>query len=70
MREGLERTKSGKAVGSDNTYGRMEEFEEVAVEFLTGLLCKILERQRMPEVWISVLLSIFKNKGNVQSCRN
>uniref|UniRef100_A0A3Q3LST9 Protein odr-4 homolog n=1 Tax=Mastacembelus armatus TaxID=205130 RepID=A0A3Q3LST9_9TELE len=41
------------------------------VEFLTGLLNKILESERMPEEWRrSVLVPIFKNKGDVQSCGN
>ncbi|KAF7663482.1 hypothetical protein LDENG_00210270 [Lucifuga dentata] len=44
---------------------------EVAVEFLTRLFNEILESERMPEEWRrSVLVPIFKNKGDVQSCGN
>lgn len=31
---------------------------------------KTLESERMPEEWKSVLVPIFKNKGDVQSCNN
>ena len=38
---------------------------------LTRLFNKILESERMPEEWrLSVLVPIFKNKGDVQSCGN
>ncbi|XP_026158996.1 serine hydrolase-like protein [Mastacembelus armatus] len=51
--------------------GLVEVEGEVAIEFLTGLLNKILESERMPEEWRrSVLVPIFKNKGDVQSCGN
>ena len=42
----------------------------VAVESLSRTLNKILESERIPEEWRSVLLLIFKNKGDVQSCDN
>ncbi|KAK3569308.1 hypothetical protein QTP86_026541, partial [Hemibagrus guttatus] len=44
---------------------------EAAVEFLTSLFNRVLESERMPEEWRrSVLVPIFKNKGDVQSCSN
>ncbi|KAK3519719.1 hypothetical protein QTP70_002672 [Hemibagrus guttatus] len=44
---------------------------EAAVEFLTSLFNRVLESEKMPEEWRrSVLVPIFKNKGDVQSCRN
>ncbi|KAK3562534.1 hypothetical protein QTP86_001253 [Hemibagrus guttatus] len=44
---------------------------EAAVEFLTSLFNRVLESERMPEEWKrSVLVPIFKNKGDVQSCNN
>lgn len=42
----------------------------MAVEFLTGLLNRILDSEKMPEDWRSVLGAIFKNKGDVQNCGN
>ncbi|KAK3543129.1 hypothetical protein QTP70_011665 [Hemibagrus guttatus] len=44
---------------------------EAAVEFLTSLFNRVLESERMPEEWRrSVLVPIFKNKVDVQSCSN
>ncbi|KAI5608703.1 hypothetical protein C0J50_9541 [Silurus asotus] len=43
----------------------------MAVEFLTRLFNRILEGERMPEEFSrSVLLPIFKHKGDVQTCSN
>ena len=61
--------KSGKAVGPDNI--PVEEWKclDVAVEFLTRTFNKILESERMSEEWRrSVLVLIFRNKGDMQSC--
>ncbi|KAK3544791.1 hypothetical protein QTP86_027552 [Hemibagrus guttatus] len=63
--------------GEKDLYSQ-EGFEEVwkclgeaAVEFLTSLFNRVLESERMPEEWRrSVLVLIFKNKGDLQSCRN
>ncbi|KAI5103677.1 GTPase IMAP family member 4-like [Silurus meridionalis] len=46
-------------------------FRRDAVEFLTRLYNRILEGERMPEEWkTSVLVLIFKHKGDVQTCSN
>ena len=72
VRTAMKRMKSGKAVGPDGI--PVEAWKclgEMAVEFLTRLFNKILESERMPEEWrLSVLVPIFKNKGDVQSCGN
>ncbi|KAK3513112.1 hypothetical protein QTP70_001685 [Hemibagrus guttatus] len=62
--------KSGKAVGPDNIPVEVWKcLGEAAVEFLTSLFNRVLESERMPEEWRrSVLVTIFKNKGDVQSC--
>ncbi|KAK2921479.1 hypothetical protein Q8A73_000964 [Channa argus] len=72
VRRALKRMKSGKAVGLDDIPVEVWKcLGEVAVEFLTSLFNKILESERMPEDWRrSVLVPIFKNKGDVQSCGN
>ncbi|KAK3528390.1 hypothetical protein QTP86_034256, partial [Hemibagrus guttatus] len=66
------RMKSGKAVGPDDIPVEVWKcLGEAAVEFLTSLFNRVLESERMPEEWRrSVLVLIFKNKGDVQSCSN
>lgn len=72
VRRALKRMKSGKALGPDGI--PVEAWKclgEVAVQFLTGLFNRILDSEKMPEEWRrSVLVPIFKNKGDVQSCGN
>ena len=72
VKAAMRRLKSGKAVGPDDI--PVEAWRclgEMAVEFLTRLFNTILESERMPEEWRrSVLVPIFKNKGDVQSCSN
>ncbi|KAK3551351.1 hypothetical protein QTP70_015027 [Hemibagrus guttatus] len=72
VRKALKRMKSGKAVGPDDIPVEVWKcLGEAAVEFLAGLFNRILESERMPEEWRrSVLVPIFKNKGDVQSCSN
>ncbi|KAK3561722.1 hypothetical protein QTP86_012617 [Hemibagrus guttatus] len=64
--------KSGKAVGPDDIPVEVWTcLGEAAVEFLTSLFNRVLKSERMPEEWRrSVLVPIFKNKGDVQSCSN
>ncbi|KAJ8347031.1 hypothetical protein SKAU_G00284320 [Synaphobranchus kaupii] len=72
VRAAMKRMKSGKAVGPDDI--PVETWRclgEMAVAFLTRLFNNILESETMPEDWRrSVLVPIFKNKGDVQSCSN
>ncbi|KAK3540074.1 hypothetical protein QTP70_025389, partial [Hemibagrus guttatus] len=72
VRKALKRMKSGKAVGPNDI--KVEVWKclgEAAVEFLASLFNRVLESERMPEEWRrSVLVPIFKNKGDVQSCSN
>ncbi|KAK3544356.1 hypothetical protein QTP86_009061 [Hemibagrus guttatus] len=72
VRKGLKRMKSGKAVGPDDIPVEVWKcLGEAAVEFLANLFNRVLESERMPEEWRrSVLVPIFKNKGDVQSCSN
>ncbi|KAK3571170.1 hypothetical protein QTP86_003655 [Hemibagrus guttatus] len=64
--------KSGKAVGPDDIPVEVWKcLGEAAVEFLANLFNRVLESEKMPEEWRrSVLVPIFKNKGDVQSCSN
>ncbi|KAK3511529.1 hypothetical protein QTP70_009317 [Hemibagrus guttatus] len=72
VRKALKRMKSGKAVGPDDIPVQVWKcLGEAAVEFLASLFNRVLESERMPEEWRrSVLVPIFKNKGDVQSCSN
>ncbi|KAK3563338.1 hypothetical protein QTP86_021817, partial [Hemibagrus guttatus] len=72
VRKALKRMKSGKAVGPDDIPVEVwKSLGEAAVEFLANLFNRVLESERMPEEWRrSVLVPIFKNKGDVQSCSN
>ncbi|KAK3507467.1 hypothetical protein QTP70_021829, partial [Hemibagrus guttatus] len=72
VRKALKRMKSGKAVGPDDIPVEVWKcLGEAAVEFLASLFNRVLESERTPEEWRrSVLVPIFKNKGDVQSCSN
>ncbi|KAK3557179.1 hypothetical protein QTP70_024693 [Hemibagrus guttatus] len=72
VRKALKRMKSGKAVGPDDIPVEVWKcLGEAAVEFLTSLFNRVLKSERMPEEWRrSVLVLIFKNKGDMQSCSN
>ncbi|KAK3562277.1 hypothetical protein QTP86_033344 [Hemibagrus guttatus] len=72
VRKALKRMKSGKAVGPDDIPVEVWKcLGEAAVEVLASLFNRVLESERMPEEWRrSVLVPIFKNKGDVQSCSN
>ncbi|KAK3521503.1 hypothetical protein QTP70_007968 [Hemibagrus guttatus] len=72
VRKALKRMKSGKAVGPDDIPVEVWKcLGEAAVEFLANLFNRVLESERVPEEWRrSVLVPIFKNKGDVQSCSN
>ncbi|KAK3552031.1 hypothetical protein QTP70_031579 [Hemibagrus guttatus] len=72
VRKAMKRMKVGKAVGPDDISVEVWKcLGEAAVEFLTSLFNRVLESERMPEEWRrSVLVPIFKNKGDVQSCSN
>ncbi|KAK3561822.1 hypothetical protein QTP86_017071 [Hemibagrus guttatus] len=72
VRKALKRMKNGKAVGPDDIPVEVWKcLGEAAVEFLANLFNRVLESERMPEEWRrSVLVPIFKNMGDVQSCSN
>ena len=74
VRRTLKRMKVGKAVGPKVGNTPIEAWiglGEIAVDFLTTVFNKILESEKMPEKWRnSVLVPIFRNKGDVQNCSN
>ena len=70
--ENMQRMKNGKAVGPDDIPVKVWKcLGESALKFLTKLYNRTMESERMPEEWRdSVLIPIFKNKGDAQSCSN
>ena len=70
VRENMKMMKNGKAVGPDDIPVEVWKcLGEIALEFLTKLYNRTMESERIPEEWRdSILIPIFKNKGDVQSC--
>ena len=71
VRAAMNRMKTGKAVSPDDI--PVEAWKclgELVINFLTRLFNKLLKNERMPDEWRSVLVPIFKNKGDVQSYSN
>ena len=68
----MQRMKNEKAVGPDDIPVEVWKcLGESALKFLTKMYNRTMESERMPEEWRdSVLIPIFKNKGDVQSCSN
>ena len=64
--------KKGKAVGPDELPVEVWKcMGEMGIEFLTRLFNRLLMGERMPEEWRrSVLIPIYKNKGDAQCCGN
>ena len=64
--------KKGKAVGPDELPVEVWKFMgKMGIKFLTRLFNRLLIAERMPEEWRrSVLIPIYKNKGDAQCCGN
>ena len=67
-----ENMKSGKAAGPDDIPVEVWKcLAESTLEFLMKLYNRTMESERMPEEWRdSIMIPIFKNKGDTQSCSN
>ena len=68
VKNALRRMKQGKAVGSDELPIEVWKcMGEMGIKFLTRLFNRLLVGERMPEEWRrSVLIPIYKNKGDAQ----
>jgi hypothetical protein len=62
----LKRIKGDKGMGPDGIPMEVE----TSIVWLTKLFNLIFQSNKMPEEWKSILVLIFKNKGDVQSCTN
>ena len=71
VKEALKRIKRGKAMGLDGIPIEVWKcLGYIAIVWLTKLLNHIFWSNRMPDEWRSILVPIFKNKGDIQSCTN
>ena len=70
--EALRKMKKGKAVGPDDIpIEAWRVVGEVGVETLLNIFTEIMETEKMPEEWRdSVLVPVFKNKGDILDCGN
>jgi hypothetical protein len=72
VKDALKRMKGGKAMGSDGIPIEVwRTLGDVAIVWLTKLFNLIFQSNKMPvESSRSILVPIFKNNGDVQSCTN
>ena len=72
VKKALQRMKKDKAVGPDELPVKVWKcMGEMGIKFLTRLFNRLLMGKRMPEEWRkSVLIPIYKNKGETQCCGN
>ena len=72
VRDAMRKMKNNKAVGPDNI--PIEAWKclgREGIEWLTKLYGKVWETGKMPDEWRkSVLVPIFKKKGDIQECKN
>ena len=72
VREVLKRMKGGKAMGSDGIPIKVWRcLGDIAIVWLTKMFNNIFRSNKMPEEWRrSILVPIYKNKRDIQSCTN
>ena len=70
--EALKRMKGGTTMGSDGMPIEVWRcLGDRTIVWLTNLFNLIFQSNKLPEEWRrSILVPIFKNKGDVQSCTN
>ena len=72
VKSALKRMKIGEAAGPDEFPVEIWKYmRKMGIKFLTRLFNRLLMGERMPEEWRrSVLIPIYKNKGDAQCCGN
>jgi hypothetical protein len=72
VKDALKKMKGGKTMGPDGIPIEVwRTLGDAAIVWLTKLFNLIFGSNKMPDEWRrSILVPIFKNKGNVQSCTN
>jgi hypothetical protein len=72
VKETLKKIKISKALGPDDIPIEVWScLGDIAIVWLTKLFSIIFRSNKMPDEWRrSIVVSIFKNKGDIQSCTN
>ena len=72
VREALKKMKGGKAMGPDGIPIEVWRcLGDIAIVWLTKLFNHIFRLNKIPNKWRrSILVLIYKNKGDIQSCTN
>ena len=72
VRSAFKKMKNGKAVGPDNLPIEVCKcLGEEGITFLCEMMNKICEEEHIPEAWQkSILIPIYKNKGDIMPCGN
>jgi len=70
--EALTKLKNGKATGPDDIPAEVWKcLGDVGIDMLWDLMTKIYEEEKIPNEWRdSVIIPIYKEKGNIQDCSN
>ncbi|KAI5724883.1 hypothetical protein M8J77_008337 [Diaphorina citri] len=68
----VKKMNNGKAVGADQIPAEVWKcLGEEGIDLLWGLVKKVMEQERIPNEWRrSVMIPIYKGKGDVQECGN
>lgn len=70
VKEALNRMYNGKAVGLDDISIEVRCIRDQGISWLTNLFNEILGSKYMPDAWRSILVPIYKTKGDVKSYEN
>ena len=72
VRTGLRKMKNGKDQGPDDIpVEAWIALEKKGVEFLVNFFNRLLRGEKMPDEWRrSVLVPLYKGKGNIKECGN
>jgi Reverse transcriptase (RNA-dependent DNA polymerase) len=71
LKEALKKMKIGKVLGPDDISIEIWRcLGDIAIVWLTKLFNTIFRSNKIPDEWRSILVPIFKNKGDIQSCTN
>jgi hypothetical protein len=72
VKETLKKMKTGKALGPNDILIEVWRYlGDIAIMWLTKLFNTIFRSNKIPDEWRrSILVPIFKNKGDIQSCTN
>ena len=68
----MSKMKKGKSMGLDNIpIEAWYSLGDTGINFITAWINNILNGKEMPNEWgKSILVTIFRNKGDVQNCSN